>query len=379
MYAGGTEAVLDNRGFDRWAHSYDGDVRESAGGYPFAGYEELMDRLFARICKVPGARVLDLGCGTGELAGRLTAAGCSVCGVDFSREMLAEAARRAPGAEFIQRDFSKGLPEDCPDTFDFIVCTYAIHHLDAAQQARLLREGLYRLRPGGEIILGDVAFKTRRELELCREAAGEEWDDEENYPVAEELRRYFPALGFERVSFCAGILSLKAEPGPDIRRIFPGYETRPLREADAEAALALCAGNREYYEYMHSAPSAGALLGDMLALPPGRALSDKYFLGVRDGEGLLAIADLVAGYPDAETAWLGLFMLRAGAQKRGLGRKLAGELFAFLRAAGFARAGLAWVRENPLPGHFWPLLGFVPDGTERPGDGYTLITAYKAL
>lgn len=107
--------MLDNRDFDGWAGSYDSDVRESAQRYPFAGYEELMGRIAARIIEKRrgGApvSVLDLGCGTGVLASRLAEAGCSVTGVDFSAEMLAEAARRCPSLRPIRADFSAGLPD----------------------------------------------------------------------------------------------------------------------------------------------------------------------------------------------------------------------------------------------------------------------------
>ena len=206
--------MLDNRDFDGWAESYDSDVRESTERYPFAGYEELMDRTAERVleCRRDGGtvKVLDLGCGTGVFASRLAEAGCSVTGVDFSAEMLAEAARRCGGVKLIQADFSAGLPDGLVDGFDFVTCTYAIHHLSAGGQAQLLRECLGVLRPGGAVLVGDVAFETRCELEICRELAAKEWDDEENYPVAEELRRFFPALEFERISFCAGIICVRA-------------------------------------------------------------------------------------------------------------------------------------------------------------------------
>jgi trans-aconitate methyltransferase len=50
-----------------------------------------------------GARVLDLGCGTGRpIAMRLAARGFAVHGVDRSVELLAEAGRNVPGATFEQ-------------------------------------------------------------------------------------------------------------------------------------------------------------------------------------------------------------------------------------------------------------------------------------
>lgn len=63
----------------------------------------VIDRLF-----VPemagGARILDLCCGTGYTAGRLSLLGFEVTGLDASNEMLNYARRCAPAASFIQAD-----------------------------------------------------------------------------------------------------------------------------------------------------------------------------------------------------------------------------------------------------------------------------------
>src|SRR5439155_5709987 len=52
----------------------------------------------------PGARLPDLCCGTGQLAGMLVARGYRVSGLDISPRMLAFALRNAPGAEFVVGD-----------------------------------------------------------------------------------------------------------------------------------------------------------------------------------------------------------------------------------------------------------------------------------
>ncbi len=362
--------MFDNRDFDGWAESYDSDVRESAERYPFAGYEELMDRIAAQVLGCRRAdgpvKVLDLGCGTGVLASRLAEAGCAVTGVDFSAEMLAEAARRCPSLRPIRADFSAGLPDGLGGGFDAVTCTYAIHHLSTPQQARLLRECLGVLRPGGEVIVGDVAFETPRDLALCREQAADDWDEDENYPVAVALRAWF--------------LTLAPAARPlDAAALFPGFDARLLRERDVPEALELCRGNGDYYAFMRSEPSAEALLADTLALPPGKGLEDKYFLLLRDEAGPLGLADIISGYPDAGSVWIGLFMLRRSGRGRGLGRRMALSLLEGAKTAGFSRAGLAWVRDNPVPARFWPSLGFVPEGAPRPCGEYELVTAYRAL
>ncbi len=82
-----------------------------------------------------------------------------------------------------------------------------------------------------------------------------------------------------------------------------------LSEADLPAAYALCAGNPLYYFHMHSAPSVESLREDLTALPPGKSPQDKYFLGLYGSGGLLAILDLIDGYPGPDAAFIGFFMV----------------------------------------------------------------------
>ena len=46
------------------------------------------------------------------------------------------------------------------------------------------------------------------ELEACREKAGDAWDDEEYYVVFDAVRADFPGAAFEKLSPCAGLLTL---------------------------------------------------------------------------------------------------------------------------------------------------------------------------
>lgn len=117
-----------------------------------------------------------------------------------------------PGTKLCQGDFARGLAAELTERdYDFILATYSLHHLTAPEKVRFLTELRARLRPGGTILIGDVAFKTRTALEACRLAAGEDWDSEEAYFVVEELRKDFPDLCFVPMSPCAGVLSLENE------------------------------------------------------------------------------------------------------------------------------------------------------------------------
>ena len=187
--------MLNSKGFDLWADGYDKTVgiSDEESTYPFAGYKEVLGLIFKAIMETTNAVVLDIGFGTGTLTMKLYEQGCSIFEQDFSARMIALASEKMPDAHLYQGDFSKGLVEPLQNRhYDYIVATYSLHHLTDAQKSVFLTELRDHLKENGKIMIGDVAFETRKDLERCRLAAGDAWDDEEIYFVAEELRKDLP-------------------------------------------------------------------------------------------------------------------------------------------------------------------------------------------
>lgn len=201
--------MLDSKGFDLWADGYDKSVglSEEENTYPFAGYKEILGNIYKSIMEKPNPVVLDIGFGTGTLTRKLYENGCVVYGQDFSSRMIELALEKMPDAHLYKGDFTQGLVEPLKqEHYDFIVATYSIHHLTDIQKINFLKELLNRLKDGGKILIGDVAFETRNEWYKCKEESGDEWDNSEIYCIAEELRVEFPNLHFEKITFCSGIL-----------------------------------------------------------------------------------------------------------------------------------------------------------------------------
>lgn len=203
--------MLDNKGFNLWADGYDKAVgiSEEANTYPFAGYMSVLGGIFDEIMQKENAAVLDIGFGTGTLTTKLYENGCDVYGQDFSRRMIELAKEKMPDANLYQGDFSKGLVSElCERKYDFILGTYSLHHLTDEKKVFFFKELLDLLDEGGKLLIGDVAFETRSELEKCKEEAGSAWDEDEIYFVIDELRKAFPELEFEQKSYCSGIISI---------------------------------------------------------------------------------------------------------------------------------------------------------------------------
>ena len=204
--------MLDNKGFDLWAVGYDAAVglSDEENSYPFAGYKEVLGGIFKEVMTKENAKVLDIGFGTGTLTTKLYENGCEVYGQDFSQRMIELAKEKMPDANLYQGDFSKGLvPELSNCKFDYIIGTYSLHHLTDEQKVSFFTGLLSQLNEDGKLLIGDVAFKTRVELENCKSEAGDAWDEDEIYFVLDEIKKSFPQAQFEQKSYCSGIITIK--------------------------------------------------------------------------------------------------------------------------------------------------------------------------
>jgi trans-aconitate methyltransferase len=141
----------------------------------------LIDLLDAR----PGERVLDLGCGTGDLAAAVAARGAAVVGLDASSEMLAAARAKHPHLEFVPGDAADFR---FAEPFDAVLSNAALHWVPDAEgaarsvAAALERGGRFVAEFGGRGNIRAVIDGVRR---AAAEVAG----------LDVRHRWYFPSVG----------------------------------------------------------------------------------------------------------------------------------------------------------------------------------------
>lgn len=120
----------------------------------------------------PGARVLEVGCGTGDLALAARAksgADGVVYGIDPAPEMIAVARDKTARAG-LAVDFRPGVVEALafPDAgFDIVLSSLMMHHLPDELKRRGLAEMARVLKPGGRLLIVDFLRPTTH-LELIR-------------------------------------------------------------------------------------------------------------------------------------------------------------------------------------------------------------------
>lgn len=154
-----TEAAADPRhdylpaaGRDAFLPFY--DVLTTALGVP-----KVHRRLIGQAGLASGQRVLEIGCGTGNLSLRAKRAhpGVDLVGCDPDPLALARAQRKArdlTGIRF-ERGYAQQLPY--PDgTFDRVLSALMLHHLDPGTKVATAAEVLRVLRPGASLHLVDI-------------------------------------------------------------------------------------------------------------------------------------------------------------------------------------------------------------------------------
>jgi ubiquinone/menaquinone biosynthesis C-methylase UbiE len=123
------------------------------------GVEAVHRRIIEQSAIQPGYRLLEIGCGTGNLSilAKKLYPSVEAVGIDPDPKALSIArkkARRAGvGLEF-QEAFSEQLP--FPDTsFDRVLSAFMLHHIQPETKITALREAYRIIKPGGALLLAD--------------------------------------------------------------------------------------------------------------------------------------------------------------------------------------------------------------------------------
>jgi cyclopropane fatty-acyl-phospholipid synthase-like methyltransferase len=99
-------------------------------------------------------RILDIGCGQGNLVYALTSFGFKdVHGIDLSEQQIAISKQHGLPCEVVDREYVANLANVAPSTFEAIFMLDVLEHLDKTEQLRMLNSISQLLVPGGRLIL----------------------------------------------------------------------------------------------------------------------------------------------------------------------------------------------------------------------------------
>jgi SAM-dependent methyltransferase len=157
---------------------------------------ELAGGVLEWLAAQPGERILDLGCGDGQLTQRIAATGAAVTGIDASPQMVAAARARGVNAD---QGAAESLPY--PDhTFDAVFSNAVLHWVRG--QDDMLSEVRRVLRPSGRFVAemgghGNIAsIRVAFAAVLARHGFAKLGDRGNYYPTAEAYTRRLEQHGF---------------------------------------------------------------------------------------------------------------------------------------------------------------------------------------
>jgi ubiquinone/menaquinone biosynthesis C-methylase UbiE len=175
---------------------------------------------------VDGLRVLELGCGAGDLSLQLLRRGARLTAIDVSPGMIELARQRAPEARFLVAPAEDtGLPDE---SFERVVGKWVLHHVDVAAAAAEVRRVL---RPAGRAVF----FENQDRNPLLRLARRRLWGARHLHWVGTRDERPLTAADFSTLQRTLGTVDL-AYPSfyffEALSRVLGHRAHRPLRRLD---------------------------------------------------------------------------------------------------------------------------------------------------
>ncbi len=122
---------------------WDTELYEARHGFVW----QLGEGVLALLDAKPGERILDLGCGTGQLTQKIAASGAHVLGVDASADMIGQARQNYPQLQFALEDATE-LPFD--SEFDAVFSNAVLHWV--RDQAAAAKSIFRALKPNGRFV-----------------------------------------------------------------------------------------------------------------------------------------------------------------------------------------------------------------------------------
>lgn len=184
----------DKWNFDHKAISHDEYVL--GNNHEYKNYEEALDTIVQWISPQQNELGLDVGTGTGNLAGKFLTKNIRMAAIDQSKEMLKQCQRKFPYMETKLGNFL-AIPY-LDGHFNFVVTSFAFHHLTHEQKRLALAEMRRVLKPHGRICIVDLMFENRqKEVEYLQDLSQKGMNDtvkviqDEHYPILTDLLKWF--------------------------------------------------------------------------------------------------------------------------------------------------------------------------------------------
>lgn len=152
----------------------------------------------AKVNLPPGAKILDVACGTGSQSLAFAKRGFSVTGIDLSPEMLGKAIQKLKDfhAQLLCADAAR-MP--FPDSsFDAVCISFGLHDMPETMAVEVLREMIRVAKPDGKIVIVDYGTVNNQTLAVIGRKIIKLWESQHFEHFSKiGLRHYLDQVGLK--------------------------------------------------------------------------------------------------------------------------------------------------------------------------------------
>ena len=126
----------------------------------------------------------------------------------------------------------------------------------------------------------------------------------------------------------------------DINKLSQSYSVKKMGIEDVSIIFDFCKRNTQYYRYCGKDISLELVQQDLFIAPPTIPLEQKHYVGFYNEVNLIAIMDLIDGYPEDDCAYIGFFMMNYEMQGKNIGSQIISDTLSYLKSLGFSKCML---------------------------------------
>ena len=104
--------------------------------------------------------------------------------------------------------------------------------------------------------------------------------------------------------------------------LYKDYKIKYIKEIAFNDLYNLQKANIKYFPYTKEEPTYNSIISEVYELPPHITKENKHYIGFHKDNKLIAVMDLIDGYPNHQTYWIGLFILDIHYQHIGIGTNI---------------------------------------------------------
>lgn len=137
-------------------------------------------------------------------------------------------------------------------------------------------------------------------------------------------------------------------------KAFPQYHIKQIQAHMIDEIFAFQKSNTYYFDTTQDhPPTKEECLEEMTALPPGKTAKDKLYIAFYEQDKIIAILDLIEGYPTLDTLYIGLFMLHKSLHQKHLGTYFLEKIIMIAKHGSYTTIELGCVESNEIAYRFW--------------------------